>query len=434
MVIRMKKKMSCLLLAGAVTAGFMGCGSETLSDSSVNLAASYQKTEGDESDSKDNWVSGGEQLRREKFGDAYADFAVELLRNTAKSGENSMISPLSVLLTLTMAENGAAGETLAQMEQTFCMGTVEEQNKLLLSFAKGLSDTKKSRISLANSIWCKDKDEAFHVSEDFLKKNAEYFQADLFSAPFDNRTLSDINTWVKKETEGMIPDILDEISPDTVMYLINAVAFEAEWDIVYMKEAVHEREFSCANGETCPAVLMYSEEFFYLEDEDTTGFLKPYADGYSFAAMLPKEGIAIADYLEGFSGDKYRALVTNPITDVSVSAAIPKFTAEYKTELSGALCKMGMPMAFDELQADFSGLGSYKNGCLYIDFVLHKTYISVDELGTKAGAVTAAGINKCAAIEPEEPKRVILDRPFVYAVVENETMMPIFIGVVEQIN
>ena len=127
-----------------------------------------------------------------------------------------------------MTENGAKGDTLTQMEQVLSGGMpAEQQGKELSSCMKNLPDTENAHLNIANSIWLKDAD-TFHVEDDFLRKNTELFDAEIYQAPFDDSTLKDINTWVSNKTEKMIPEILDQIEYDSVMYLINAVAFDAK--------------------------------------------------------------------------------------------------------------------------------------------------------------------------------------------------------------
>ena len=159
--------------------------------------------------------------------------ALRLLRQEMEDGENVLLSPLSILCALSMTANGARGETLAQMEQVLGL-PVESLNAYLLTCRKALPDEKKCRVSLANSIWFED-DDSLTVEKDFLQTNAAWYDADLYQLPFDSAACKAINSWVSKETTGMIPEILQEISPDDAMYLINALSFEAEWQTIYQE-------------------------------------------------------------------------------------------------------------------------------------------------------------------------------------------------------
>ena len=353
---------------------------------------------------------------------ANIDFALRLFRASNESGRNTLISPLSVSMALAMTANGARGETLAQMEQTLGM-SLDELNAYYLAYRQELENSEVLR--LANSIWFTG-DERFTVNQGFLQTNANYYGAGAFRAPFDETTVKDINNWVKEHTNGMIPEILDEIPADAVMYLVNALAFEAKWEEEYEKSAIRSGSFTCANGTERSVEYLWSNESKYLETEQATGFLKSYKGGrYAFAALLPQEGVSPAELLNGLSGEALYALLSEPQTE-DVEVALPKFEASYDTKLSGVLKDMGMALAFDGERADFSGLGTSTGGNISIGRVLHKTYLSVDETGTKAAAASVVEMKDEAIAEPG--KQVILNRPFVYMIVDTETNLPLFIG------
>lgn len=424
----MKKKIICFGLIGIIMVNMLACSKGQLSGFTENLMETYGEKNTSEIQSEAAQIGIEDEA---EFKANYIDFATAVLKNTVESGENSIISPLSLLTALTMTENGAGGETLSQMEQVLANGiSVEKQNQELVNFIHQLPNTEKSHLHQTNSIWFqgKETEETQWVKETFLQKNADTFQADIFCAPFTHDTLKDINVWVSNETEGMISKVLDEIPLDVMMYLINAVAFEAEWERTYDKSQITEGEFLQENGTRKRVTMMYSDEFQYLEDEDTTGFIKPYADGYSFVALLPADGITIEHYISNLSGKKWVKLLENVNKEEHVRAGIPKFNAEYEENMVKVLTDMGMPLAFDETQADFSEIGDKE---LFISCVLHKTYVSVDELGTKAGATTVVEMSKSAGMDIE--KEVILNRPFVYAIVDNSMNLPIFLGSVEKI-
>lgn len=360
------------------------------------------------------------------------DFAIRLFKASNENGKNTLISPLSVLCALAMTANGAEEETLAQMEEVLGM-TTDELNLYLYSYMKNLPQGDKYKLSLANSIWFTE-DERFTVNQDFLQTNADYYGADIYKAPFDKQTLKDINNWVKQNTDGMIPEILDQIPPEAIMYLVNALAFEAEWSEIYEKHQVKDGEFTKEDGTKQDVKFMYGSEGTYFEDEKTTGFMKRYVGGkYAFVALLPNEGVSVSEYIASLDGESLNALLANP-QYATVRTSIPKFETEYKVEMSDILQSMGMTEAFDMYNADFEGLGTSTGGNIYISRVLHKTFISVGEKGTKAGAATIVEMKDGAAAEPTEPKEVYLDRPFVYMLVDCENNIPFFIGTMMDVN
>lgn len=354
------------------------------------------------------------------------DFAIRLFKQTNEDGKNTLISPLSVLCALAMTANGAEGETREQMEAVLGM-SVEELNLYLYSYINSLPQGEKYKLSVANSIWFTD-DDRFTVNQDFLQTNADYYGADIYKTPFDKQTLKDINNWVKNETDNMIPKVLEDIPDAAIMYLINALAFEAEWTEIYEKNQVRDKTFTKEDGTKQDVELMYSTEGKYIEDENATGFIKYYKERkYAFVALLPNEGVTVSEYINSLDGESLAAMLANAESR-SVETAIPKFESEYDTEMSGVLEAMGMSNAFNVTFANFSGIGDSTEGGIYISKVIHKTYIQVGEKGTKAGAVTAIEMNDGSAGPPDEVKQVYLDRPFVYMLIDCETNIPFFIG------
>ena len=365
---------------------------------------------------------------------AAADFGVRLFKTSMEEGKNTLISPLSVLYALAMTANGADGETLVQMEQVLGMD-VDNLNSYMLAYLDLLPEAKDYKMSLANSIWFKD-DPNFAVEQSFLQINADYYGAGAYKAAFDEGTRNDINNWVKEHTDGMIPEILDEIPDEAIMYLVNALSFDAKWADEYEEHQIREGRFTLEDGTRQDVDMMHSEEYTYLEDDMATGFIKYYKDRkYAFVAMLPNEGVTVSQYVDSLTGEHLRELLNNP-QDLTVFASIPKFETEYDIEMSEILQEMGMTDAFDWRVADFSKLGTYNvdgmNIC--INRVLHKTFISVTEQGTRAGAATAVEMVAEGAAEIIEYKEVVLDRPFVYMLIDCETNLPFFIGTMMNVN
>ena len=355
-----------------------------------------------------------------------ADFAVRLFKATNEDEKNTLISPLSVICALAMTANGADGKTREQMEAVLGM-SVEDLNVYLYAYMNSLPQGEKYKLSLANSVWFTD-DKRFTVNEDFLQTNADYYGADIYKAPFNNRTLKDINDWVNEKTDEMIPNILDEIPPEAVMYLVNALAFEAEWTEIYEKNQVREGKFTKEDGTEQDVKFMYCTEGKYLEDEKATGFIKYYSGRkYAFVALLPNKDITLSEYISSLDGASLHELLSEA-ENKSVKTAIPKFKTEYNTEMSKVLKSMGMTDAFDDAKADFSGLGTSTAGNIFINRVIHKTFIQVGEKGTKAGAATVVEMSDKGVGPIDDPKQVYLDRPFVYMLIDCENNIPFFIG------
>lgn len=362
----------------------------------------------------------------DSFKNAYDNFSAELLKKCFDGKTNTLISPLSVSTALTMTANGANGQTKDEMEKVLGNGiSLDELNKYLSSFGGSLTSGEGFKLKNANSIWFRDEENRLTVEKDFLQTNADYFGAAIYKRAFDNDTCKEINNWVNDNTDGMIDNILDSIPDEAIMYLVNAVSFDAEWDIIYHENDVADGKFTNSEDELMKVDMLCSDESVYLEDEDCKGFIKQYKDGkYSFAAILP--GGDIKSFITSLSGEKLSRILGSAKNCV-VEVKLPKFGYEYSSKLNDALSALGMPTAFDGNNADFSGIGRSTMGNISIGEVIHKTKITVDEKGTEAGA--AALVEMVDVAGPLIEKQVILNRPFMYMILDNETMLPLFAGV-----
>ncbi len=362
-----------------------------------------------------------------------SELALRLFKATADKNrdENLLISPLSIQLALAMTANGADGKTLTEMEKL--LGgeiPIETLNEYLYTYVKNLSSNEKAKLNIANSIWFRDSEE-LHINEDFLQTNADYYGASAYKAPFNKQTVKDINNWVDKNTDGMIDKVIDEIDEHSIMFLINALLFEAEWIDPYTENSVRDGSFTSISGEDRNVQMMSSSESKYISDEKATGFIKRYSGGkYSFVAILPNEGVDLYDYIDSLTADGLQSMLRE-VKYGEVATQLPKFSYDCDYLMNDILKDLGMPSAFGD-DADFSKLGSSDQGNIYIDRVIHKTSIKVAEKGTKAGAVTMVAMNGGSSM-PSEIYHVTLDRPFVYIIIDSSNNLPIFMGAVTDI-
>ena len=358
----------------------------------------------------------------EEFAAWQSDFALRLFTREAKPGTNVLISPLSVYMALALAADGAGGQTLAEME-ALLGGDIAQIKAAVAAYLGSL--TEDDALSVANSVWLHDGDQT--VKQDYLQSAVDHFDASIFKAPFDDTTVSDINAWISEKTDGTVRKMLDGISPDTLLYLINALLFDAEWTEAYGERQQHDGVFRAANGESRTVTMMHSSESTYLRDGGTTGFLKYYKGHYAFAALLPPEGVSPEQYIATLSSEKLTAILEGAVTDAIVNATLPKFSVDYGTELSEVLRDGGIPTAFTPA-ADFSGIADG----LLISRVLHKAHITVDAHGTKAGAATVVDL-RATGMPTGGIYTVTLDRPFVYLIVDTSSHTPLFIGTLNDI-
>lgn len=358
------------------------------------------------------------------------NFGLDVLKNSiGEDEENILISPVSIIYALGMTANGAQGETLRELEDTIGI-SIDELNGYLNAYLNYLPTGEDYKFILANSMWFRE-DSNFIPNEDFLQINKDYYNANVFEGPFNEQTVSLINKWVNTNTQGMIDSLVDELPQDSIMVLLNALSLDAKWDRPYTLEQIHEGEFTKEDGESQNVEFMYEDMYGYIEGESEVGFKKDYMDSkYSFVALLPDENIPIKDYVENLSGEEIHSLLNN-IEDTEVETSIPKFSVEYSDSLSETLENLGITRGFSEVEAEFNKMGDIEEN-IFIGDVIHKTFIEVDEVGTKAGAVTGA-IMETTSAPIEDKKEVHLDRPFVYMIIDNEYNHPIFIGTVNKI-
>lgn len=392
-------------------------------------------------------------LENEDAQAASYDFAARLFQQLcsdtlAKSEtENLLVSPLSLVCALAMLQNGAQGETLAQLQGLSGLST-DALNVYLAAFSRylqndnscysyGNEELSNPALKLANSIWVKQ-DEELQVKPAYLEACKQKLGAEVFEAPFNGTTANDINSWVSKGTDGKIEKLLDEVPEDAVMYLVNTLAFGSKWQYPYEAEDVSEGTFTCADGTETTVSFMASHEGNYYENDAFEGFSRAY-NGYSYryVGLLPKNGASLAEACASLTGASLRRLLNTSAENTEVDARLPKFKYDFDANVAEQLKALGATDAFDLGRADFSAMGSYagadKN--LYVGRVLHKTTISVDEEGTEAAAASAVEMMSGASLEEEPPqvKEVILNRPFVYAIVEGNTGVPVFLGAVNQL-
>ncbi len=369
------------------------------------------------------------------FKKTVADFSINLFQAAVQAddaladGKNALISPISVMLALTMTANGADGKTREEME-TVLGGEVslEALNEYLYTYTEGLPSDKGERVRFANSLWIRD--DKVEIEQDFLQKSADYYKASIYEAPFDEQTVKDVNYWVNQHTDGMIDQLVEKFDPRAVVLLLNALAFDGLWETPFAKDAgSYEWFYPEKEGKDPQSIKMLSsKEMLYITDEDVTGFLKPYKKGnYSFAALLPGEDCSMEKFVSSLTGEKFLEWMQSA-QQTEVEIMLPKFNCEYSTKLKDALMSMGMPTAFGD-ESNFTKMGTASGGPLYIDNVVHKTYISVDERGTKAAAATEVEMYL------RGPGTVVnLNRPFVYAIIDNATSLPLFIGMVNDLS
>lgn len=355
-------------------------------------------------------------------------FAFDLLNNTIRenAGEaNVFVSPLSVSIALGMAWNGAGAETKTQIETTLKMNglsadDINEYYRVMQTTLPTIDPT--TKLSIANALWYKT---GFAIKPDFLKVNTDNFKAYVKELDFKQAwALDTINNWCSKSTKGLIPTILDEIPEDAVMYLMNAVYFKGIWRSKFEKKDTFEPNFTDESGAVTKVNMMYQKDTFGYTSDALAQYLDmPYGNkAFSMTVILPKAGVTTQDVLNQLTPTNWNTTLS-VMNQREVEVYLPRFKVENKFTLNNVLKTMGMPVAFTEL-ADFSGISDNR---IMISEVVHKTYVTVDEEGTEAAAVTSIGFTTTSIEIPVIPVFNV-NRPFLFVIREKSTGVILFIA------
>lgn len=331
--------------------------------------------------------------------------------------ENICLSPLSAQFAMAMLANGAEGETKEEICKA--LGSYTDTNAHYKKLLEESNASKECEVNIANSIWINDK---LSVKEQFITKNKDYYNAAIEVTPFNKNTLLRINNWCKDMTNGKITSILSDIKPGDRMYLINALYFNADWNKPFNKENTKKENFTTEKGKVVEVDMMTANEnSLYYNDEQVEMTVKRYKGNYSMILALPKENVKCSDVAHTLLQDIDKYLSDMNMCNVKLS--LPKFTTEFGSSLKDVLEQQGITRAFSH-GAELKGIS---DAPLCVDDIIQKTYVNVDEEGTEAAAVTAITV-RLTAMRPEKSVAMKLDRPFVYAIINNENNEVLFIG------
>jgi serine protease inhibitor len=353
------------------------------------------------------------------------EFAFDLLKKTIAGFDqaNVFVSPLSVSIALGMAWNGANGQTKTEMETALKMSgmsvsDINEYYKLMQTTLPTIDPT--TKLSIANSLWYRT---GFPVKSDFLQINSDYFNAYVRELDFSQVWAKDtINNWCSKKTNKLIPSIIDNISSDMRMYLINAVYFKGIWRQKFETKNTGEANFTNELGTVVKVNMMsQTDTFAYAQDNYAKYLDMPYGNkAFSMTIVLPNEEKTTVDVLNYLTPANWNNTLS-AMTKGEVLVKIPRFKVENKFKLNSVLKSMGMNLAFLDF-ADFSKISVQS---LMISEVLHKTYVVVNEEGTEAAAVTSVGMMTTSM---PVVKEFIVNKPFLYVIREKSTGVILFIG------
>ncbi len=360
-------------------------------------------------------------------------FAWNLFKNIYQSTEepNVFISPLSISMALGMTMNGAKGETWEEMAKALSISgfTSDEINEYSKTLREALLKVDSStQLSIANSIWYRW---GFPVENNFKQINQNYFNAAIKEADFaDPSTVLLINKWCGDNTKGRIPEIINAISEDVIMYLINAVYFKGIWKFQFDKNNSHPELFHADNGQESQVHMMRQTGKFNYTADDYAQYLElPYGNNaFSMIVMLPNDGKSVHNVMDNLNIETWNSAIAN-LQETKVNLKLPRFKIESKHSIKKNLQQMGMDLPFSAF-ADFTGIS--RGGGINISEVLHKTFVEVNEEGTEAAAVTA--VVMVANASQETPSvNFVVDKPFLFAIKEKSTGVILFMGKIGKI-
>ena len=353
-------------------------------------------------------------------------FALDFLRVTSKQfpRANVFLSPMSASMLCCMLANGAEAETYAEIVKAIGMDgfTIDQVNDCYATLVNALLKADRSvSLSLANSIWARPD---LDVKDTFKKQMSDVYAADSYLVDFlQPSTLDRINGWCSDKTKGLIPKMFEELDPQVQMILINALYFKGTWQVQFTKGQTASAPFYAASGQQTTADFMVagaSEAFTGYFDQTVSVARLPYGNGAFYMEVIMPADRDFAAFLETLTPDKLARWDANTLQKFEIR--FPKFKAEFDTEkqLVPIMQALGMKKAFT-FDAEF---GKMSNSSLYVSNMRQKAFVSVDEAGTEAAAVTEADMRKNAA----GPMRMVFDRPFVYLIREKSTGSILFIG------
>ena len=353
---------------------------------------------------------------------------MEIFKSVVKSsskGKNLMISPLSIYHILSLATNGAFGDTKKEMLTALGNKNQEEMNKnnkLIYSIINNFKT-----VELANSIFAREK-----PLSTFIEKIKDY------KAQIDElKDANQINKWCSDATHGLIPKIIDEVRPSDIMILVNAIYFKGIWKIQFDKRLTEKREFLNYKNEKNLTDFMNSENTYkYFENNSIQAISLEYQkDNMEGLIILPKNGHNINQYINKFNQEEYYNII-NSLNNQKVKLYLPRFEMEFEIGLEQVFGELGMKLAFDPEYADFSSMIKNEKNKFYINTVIHSSYIKVDEKGTEAAAVTAMGF-RGGRPKPERKIIMNINHPFLFIIRSKELPSGhdiLFISKVENLN
>ncbi|MCG6136287.1 MAG: serpin family protein [Nostoc sp. LLA-1] len=348
--------------------------------------------------------------------------------NQPSRNNNIFVSPSSVAIALAMTYNGASGSTQQAMAKALELQgmSLPEINSAYATLRELLENPDPNvQLTIANSLWA---NEDATLQPDFIKRTQDVYNAKITNLDFQDATsLNTINNWVQENTRGKINKIVEQIEPDQVLFLINAIYFKGQWTNQFDKSQTAEQPFYTSSGiQKQHPMMSQTGEYRYYENDKFQAVSLPYGeDGkVSFYIFLPKQESNLNTFYQNLNFENWEKWMTQ-FQNRDGFIRVPRFKTDYDVTLNDALTALGMAEAFSN-QANFSDMGTN----LKISQVKHKTFLEVNEEGTEAAASTSVGMVPTAFREKPEPFRMIVDRPFFCVIRDHQTGSILFMGAI----
>ena len=359
-------------------------------------------------------------------------FEVDIFRQSFVDSveDNIVVSPFSIKVAMAMATEGAGGYTLKELQDVLLIGDIsKEEFKYII---ENIYEQEDVVFNIANSVWSK---KGYVFKQTYLDTLTNYYQAEARELDFSDVEGSKevINGWVERKTEGKIDSIVDSIEPSHIMFLINAIYFNADWTKQFNEDLTEEKQFTLLDNTKVNTNMMYREGTMkYLENEQFQAVELPYGEGKRFVmrVYLPKQEIQLKKFVSELKAIDLDEWV-DELEFKEVHLSLPKFKVEWEGSLKGILGKLGIKDAFVPGVADFGEMVPTSSKDIYIGDVKHKTYIDVSERGTEAAAVTSIEMEVTSVpSQPEEIYQMDVNRPFFFTIEDTQTNIYMFMGAI----
>lgn len=424
-----------IVLAGSVLAG---CGRQsggaeplTAGNGTAGSGNAQEQTAGSGTDPRQLTAAEGQGWDREDDGsyEALQQFSRRLMLENMEEA-NPLLSPVSAYLALGMVGMGARGETMQEFQDLLGGNMPAVSRSLMERYPR---EQEGMVLTIANSAWV---DQLLTPDEQWIADMEGIFRGEGYRGVLSSQEITDrINAWCSENTRGLIPKMLEQtLNSDTRLAVLDAVYFKGDWSVPFDALNTAQRPFTKEDGTKLQVdtMSMFAENQRYLHSDLGEGVLLPYQGGdFAYVAILPREGTQVRELYRQLTPEALAELLESEKQELC-NLRLPKYEVSFDRELCESLQAMGLVRAFDGIQADLSGLGKTEQGTLlYISLVKQKAVFRVDEKGTEAAAVTIVAVEDgCALIEPE-PRELFFDRPFVYMILDMETQVPLFVGIMD---